>query len=514
MGRLKLFFCTALIAVASCSQPVAPPTVSQGAVGAVPEYFWRTPPSALALVGDSLHPGLHDNLTFVNNAGLLQVNDGNIKPIYCVVNSDSVYASNISTGSVIDLDYGSYFSALDTEMLLPHKMRTVAILGSSTIEIGTDTGVFEKITSNSNYKFSGLGGRDIKLLATYSDNSTVYAVTTGDSVFFSTKGGGWQMLDLLNLPTGHITAFYSDSDQYAVVEGSSGVFVHPGDGSGWTIVPFLQDRRITAISSFHNGQNGVLLGTSEGYAGACNAAGTSLSLLQQMHGSGAIHSFQTTSSATYAGTDSGLFQNTAPGLTPSWQLIKTTAGYRPITKVGYRAAGGVFFLANGVVVTWDQPSGPVTAGLSASAIDLTCGTMAVAITITTAYGRDQTGIRWSVIQDSVRYYYPYIPGGLVMLRKDQFAVGNNWRAGTLVNYDHSSYAFTGRVMQRLDALQINGKQYPDVFVIRYAHELSGSVADANHVPYWVIYYERGVGPIMFDKVGLSGQFIRREIQTP
>jgi len=104
------------------------------------------------------------------------------------------------------------------------------------------------------------------------------------------------------------------------------------------------------------------------------------------------------------------------------------------------------------------------------------------------------------------------PGGILLLRSNPL-VDSSWHAGTILKKNspnYHAYAIEARLLARLDTLTVAGVSYPDVLAIRYAHELPGFSADSINIPYWVIFYERGRGPIMFDKVEGS-KFERRAI---
>ncbi|HET6400655.1 MAG TPA: hypothetical protein VFH95_04570 [Candidatus Kapabacteria bacterium] len=108
---------------------------------------------------------------------------------------------------------------------------------------------------------------------------------------------------------------------------------------------------------------------------------------------------------------------------------------------------------------------------------------------------------------------PRHPGGVVLLRSNPL-VDSSWRAGTIGRYsspNEKPFPVEARLLERLDTLNVNGVSYPDVLVIRYAHELADFSADSTK-PYWVIFYARGRGPIMFDKV--KGTLFERRAILP
>jgi len=161
---------------------------------------------------------------------------------------------------------------------------------------------------------------------------------------------------------------------------------------------------------------------------------------------------------------------------------------------------------------------PHSLSFSGTAISLDASSNIFAADMLTLYSHPQgTSGSWSPVPGFPLHYYPHVPGGLVLLRRNLLTTGASWRAGTLVVHENTSYTITARVLQRLDTLQIGSSKYADVFVVRYAHELLGGAPDSDAVPYWVVYYQRSAGPIMFDKVKMIGnaeQVFRKEIQSP
>lgn len=91
-------------------------------------------------------------------------------------------------------------------------------------------------------------------------------------------------------------------------------------------------------------------------------------------------------------------------------------------------------------------------------------------------------------------------GHIVLLRANPLA-DSSWRAGTVMRVaDYHTFPIEARLLARLDTLSINGASYSDVLAIRYAHEFPNRSADSTDLPYWVIFYARGRGPVMFDRV--------------
>ncbi|GEM_PF-3475332 len=99
---------------------------------------------------------------------------------------------------------------------------------------------------------------------------------------------------------------------------------------------------------------------------------------------------------------------------------------------------------------------------------------------------------------------PWHSGGLVLLRSNPTA-DSSWRAGTIMNgNNYAAFAVEARLLARLDSLDIGNASFADVLVVRYAHEKGANHSvDSAAAPYWVVYYARGIGPIMFDRSAFS-----------
>jgi hypothetical protein len=515
-------YIAALAALSACTQQVTMP-VAQAPVTSIVEYFWKSASPSMTLTDTFSHP--LDDLSFHDVPGGLNVDDGSVTKLSCVVNDDSVYAGGFNTGSVIDLDYGSYFSGLDTEVAVAHKVNAIHLTDGTSNNppiVATDTGVFVYDQPNHRYVLDGLGGRDVRSIVYDYHNYTAYVIDASDTIWYRQQVGAnvtWKKLSLLNLPRGHILALAADTTLFAAIEGTKEIYMFARDRSGWNkIPPLFAGRQVTALGvHVYSKISEIIAGTIDGYIGLFSEMGATLNPETLMSSAaGRIYSFFRTSSVEYAGTDAGLYTD-SNGLTPAWHYFTSTAATAPITKVDY-FVGGVTFLANGKVYSF-EPTSSIANNLSfvGKATDLTVGIRIFATDGAKLSSRGHSSGPWVDQADWPRYYNPHVPGGLVLLRRNLLSVSSSWRAGTLVVHEATSYAITGRVLQRLDALQISGKKYADVFVIRYAHELPSGEAESGAVPFWVVYYQRGVGPIMFDKVRTTSgvqQVSRRQIQSP
>jgi hypothetical protein len=114
---------------------------------------------------------------------------------------------------------------------------------------------------------------------------------------------------------------------------------------------------------------------------------------------------------------------------------------------------------------------------------------------TTPGNSTQVGPYESVV-DSARGEFALLrslSGGLI-------TVGDSWPAGNLfIPQSPIKYVpITARVLEQLDSLKIDDQEFGDVFVVRYSLEQDG--APVFGTPYWIIYYSRGIGPVMIDRI--------------
>jgi hypothetical protein len=94
-------------------------------------------------------------------------------------------------------------------------------------------------------------------------------------------------------------------------------------------------------------------------------------------------------------------------------------------------------------------------------------------------------------------------------------LGGSWRAGTLVTEsDHKSYALTARLLAHYDSLRVGTQSFADVLMIRYANEKVDTQPESLAVPYWVLYFGRGVGLVMAEKVRADSVIARQVLVRP
>jgi hypothetical protein len=509
-----------LVALSSCSQDIIAPTTLPP-VTSIQQYFWTKNSAPMPLADSN---GGQITLTFHDSSGLLFVGNGNTSSLICTLSDDSIYAANFTSGSVIDLDPYSYFSRLDTEARRGGPPHTMIVWNNPKQPIvATDSGVFAYNTSSGVFESAGLTNvLDITALAGDSVRKILYAATTSGDIWYSTNWPtltpAWTLLQHSGLPPGPITQLIqSNTMLYATVDGASGIYASP-DGSSWTQIDYLLDKQVTVIGSVvAKGSSYLMAATSDGFIGAFPLNGSKPQNPAQITGSGKVYCFGIgPTEVPFAGTDDGLYQWDT--LRNSWSVYSPFASYKGV--ISFLSSSSYFyFIANGTTYYTNFPTPSSVASFApipnSSPIKLGLTDHLCMLTINGFdFMPSQVGGIWQPVSGLDFSNYPYVPGGLVLLRANP-DTGKFWRAGTLVTkLNEQSYAIEARVMKRLNALEINGHSYPDILMVRYAHENSGGTPEQTVIPYWMVYYQKGVGPIMFEKITNSGVIERRAVASP
>lgn len=95
-----------------------------------------------------------------------------------------------------------------------------------------------------------------------------------------------------------------------------------------------------------------------------------------------------------------------------------------------------------------------------------------------------------------------IPGSIVLLHSHTGGISpdSSWLAGTLVNTNQNmEFPITARIIGHLDQVTMpDSTKYPDVIEVQYSYEVNSKPSTIP--PYWLIYYAKGIGPIIIDEV--------------
>ncbi len=533
-GHVALLLLVTVAAFAGCTHPIAPAISLQG-ISDIDSFFWTPNENSLKLQDSSGNP--IGALTFGGSSSNMTVQFLNYPIMNCIVNSDSVFASDFTTGSIFDLPQSAYFTALDTEIFYSSYPQKIAVSDKPLVVfLATDSGVYDFDPSvSASFQFADLH-----------KDTTVNAlvVNPGYGVFGST-----------NLPTGDILGthsltppykswgrnpgsvpgltvkemvFYQSSTGpdtlYATVAGRHGIWSTDGTAlNPLKQLPFNQSDSITALGKFQptSSQFFVLFATASGQIGAYSlTSGHTVSPFTLPASAGAVHCFAATTNQIVAGTDNGIYTCTNINVNNWTQLPLYSATM--ITSIGVEG-GNLIFISNGTVYKGTYST---ATQLNTESAPLQVGFNAGMTWAVTAQNFDTLANNQFTPVPGLSYW-PYVPGGLVLLRKNCISLNTPWRAGTLVTDNHRSWAITGRITNHFDSLLVTSTNssrtvilnhvYSDVIAVQYANETPlGPRFDS--IPYWVVYYAKNAGPVMFDKIsanptGPSGSILieRREI---
>ncbi len=525
MRGLIITCCGALAVVfASCKQPVTAP-ISQQPVSNIDAYFWWNAEPSMSFV-DTNDLSIGAPLTFMNDAnGLLEVSDGVPPNIKCIVNEDSVYAFGFTSGSVFNLQKGSYFSALDTEVFQPPEPRAliVAINGTTQVIIGTDSGIYF-ISGTQPLQLGGLQDSILTALTENSISHTLYAATASGTIYYYNEPlivhAVWTPYTTpTQLPSGSIgqLLWLSGYTLAATVTGQNGIYTSNANGA-WTQLAYLSNKQPSVLDKFPISTDTFLLAaTTDGYIGVYSLNSLTANATPVNLNAGNIYCFGSSTGKAFVGTDEGVYEWS--GLSANtWNPVPNLTNYKPVTSLAIDH-DNVIFLSNGIVDTGALSGTPLSLPKTASpALQVGWNASVPWVLTTTDYeanDHNTSGLPYG--------YWPHDTGGLVLLRNTLFANDSSWRAGTLVkSVSDSSFSISARVLAHLDSLHVSAnvsgkdstQSFPDVLVVRYSHELPGEMPEPD-LPYWIVYYAKNEGPVMFDNVpasGTSAKFERYEVK--
>jgi hypothetical protein len=103
---------------------------------------------------------------------------------------------------------------------------------------------------------------------------------------------------------------------------------------------------------------------------------------------------------------------------------------------------------------------------------------------------------WETKAQSTSKTAQWSPGGFKMLSKD-----DQWLAGYVVNFasnNRRGYAYKAKLEIPSSDIKLDGILYENVIAVRYTPNALG-VAETVHAPEYLIYYQKGTGPIRIEK---------------
>ncbi len=524
MRSLKILSFVAIAALlASCSQQVAP-IVSQQPIGNIDAYFWWSGETPMPMADTPGTIPSTSTLTFLNNSnGLLGVTDGSHTNIQCVVNQDSIFAEGFTQASIVALSNGSYLSASDSEYYKPQPPSTIVTTDGTTrqVIVGTDSGVFF-YNSASGYSFQQSGQlQDSNITALTVMNSgtpRVLAATPWGNIMSTTPplstNSSWTLyLSVPQQATIQQLLWTGGDTIFAILAGKSGVW-ESYSSLGWKQLSYLNGYTISALGQYRTsgGALYLLVGTMDGQIGAFPLTSGLTAVSPVSTGAGEIYCFggQSSSEIAVAGTYDGIYQWTGPS-NNTWISSPTFTNFKQVISINLESDNIVFVSTSNAVNTVESGSfstGTLTQ-LKPAHSPLQVGSYSSLPWILTTQDyeapKSQGGSLVAVAGFSPGAWQPDT-GGLVLMRDNLFANDSSWRAGTLVTANHQPFAITARVLSHLDSLHISGisKSFPDVLMIRYANEGADQQPGTGTVPYWIIYFAKNEGPVMFDNIGAQG----------
>lgn len=519
-----------LAALAGCTQPVTTP-ISQEAVTNIPAYFWTFGEGSLLFEYPNGSPS--NTLTFSPGTnGTLDVNEAAAPTIRCIINQDSIFASGFSQSSFVGLGPGMYLSALDSEAFDTIHTSAVATTddGSYQTIVATNAGIyFYDPTVADSFQFGGLDSSDVTALAFVSSSHEIYAATTFGTILYTSaplnKVTTWsQYASSLVGPVQQLIWLRNDS-LFATVKGSNGIYVaNTYSGSQWTSLSFLSGSQVTTLGKYSTSNNMYLLaGTSSGQI-AAHSLNTGASDAPPVTVASQVYCFASQSSQVFAGTSRGIYEWSGP-TSNGWTSSQGLESYLQVTSIATNSSQ-IIFLSNGTLFSSTigtlNPT-QVYASFSSPIQQVGWNDSSAWVLTTRNYDTARTiNAPFTLVPGLPNGYWPVDSGGLVLLRNTLFENDSSWRAGTLVTAGHQFYGITARVLGHLDSLRVTPASgasisYPDVIMVRYAHELSGENLDT--IPYWIIYYAKAKGPVMFDNIvpatagsNQAPTIVRRELE--
>ena len=117
------------------------------------------------------------------------------------------------------------------------------------------------------------------------------------------------------------------------------------------------------------------------------------------------------------------------------------------------------------------------------------------------------GQNWTPLYQNIDSISGWLPGSFILLKNGE----TSWPCGSILTTTGGiarGFVYTARFIQHADSLVLGKIAYHDVIVMRYAVEKNGTSgsasvsppdADNSSVPEYLIYFQRGVGPVRIEK---------------
>lgn len=385
--------------------------------------------------------------------------------------------------------------------------------GQANYVVGTDSGLLYYNTVHQPDTFQSFalpGTRISALLVNQDQHQLIVGTNSGtllaaDLTSFPTISP-WKTLT--TAPSPAMQLFTVVSSIFMRLENQPGVWVSQS-GSTPVQLPFGTSETLSTIGIRASIDTTIFAASTTGQIGAYEINTARTSPFISIAGVTTVYGFATQGSEVLAATNNGIYTWSGAS-SNSWNPIAgSLATYKPVTAIAINNSE-ILFASQGRIYQG------TTAGVSnyLQPIDTSVVQVGLNSSVPWVLSRHdfETTPQGGSGLTSIPNFWPYNPGGLLLMQRNLFSGDSSWRAGTLVDSLHNSHRITGRVLAHLDSLHIQGLQltYPDVLVIRYANEtsLKGPNTSLN---YWIVYYAKNSGPVMIDNYSPTSPFDRREI---
>ena len=422
--------------------------------------------------------------------------------------SDAVMLDSIGKNSIFNLPTGFAFASvpiLTTQLLAIHAVMT----SGPTTFVATDSGVYRSTDLTSWTRV--LSGTTTVLAQ--DSQKTIYTAI-GDSVFFSKNAGATWLSYRASQYGGRVSALGCRND--------GRLYIGFADGGGveYTIPGYypqefqtlpVQFKTIVAIAVQVIGPLTLVIVADSG--GSVTVVHDSLVVSTSVSVPGVNCLLFNDTGGSYAGSHNlGIL--TEQPFQPNWNSVPNTKQF-DVTGLTVDPSGTIFAVTSGGPVlrdfngnfggiTYSHPRAKCVA--SSATGNLLIGTDSGLIVLTTAGVQLKlTGPSGTAMTQSA--------GALTLLDRaglQSTSIMASWFGGNLVGPGlPAGIPITARIQDHVDSLRIpdtatnTSVTYGESYIIRYAPETSANSVVSGFPLYWVVYYSRGVGPVLIQEYYLG-----------
>ena len=283
------------------------------------------------------------------------------------------------------------------------------------------------------------------------------------------------------------TPYYSDLCWFA---SSNMVYrVSSGSNNPTTLAATLSSNVVALAAAY----DGVYALTSDGKLYDINRNGTTPKVLVNVPGNPT--GIVTVGFGTFIGSSYGLFSlssnDTLATLTTKPILSVYTTGYSFFATT---VDSVLHYLSNGTL--YGEYPNPSTGSVSqfAKSTNSSSGAVFALTGSSTFYLNPPT---WSAIDQSVAPPWQPVPGALTLLKDGD----SSWTAGYLASFRNGTlrfFAYHATSSGPYAKYSLNSSQYSNILIVHYT-PMSNGVGDHDDAPEFLIYYQKGFGPIRIER---------------